>query len=246
MSTIEIPRIVSREQLDFALVRRKTMSHLRLGDALVQENVITSQQRDAALAMQAGDPRKPLGEILVAIGAVTREEVRRVLVEQLGVPSVNLARFQYDPHAIKAVHGDLARKHTVMPLYRTGTRIAVGIENPLSWEALQELEQSTGLKVDPAMAGREELLAAIAQVYGGAGVDDPLKSLGAVPGVEDVPAERFSKPSAIESQDTLAVLAGNMIMEACAQGTLVIHLESVPGEFPRRVRFRVEGIAGPG
>jgi hypothetical protein len=124
---------VTREQLESALLRQKTMSHLRLGDAMVQEKLITPAQRDAALAMQAADRRKLLGEILVDMGAVTREEIRQVLADQLGVPAVNLARFQYDPNAVKAITGDLARKHTVIPLYRTDTRLAVGIENPLSW-----------------------------------------------------------------------------------------------------------------
>ena len=50
MSAVQMARITTREQLDGALARRKTMSHLRLGDALVQENLITAGQRDAALA----------------------------------------------------------------------------------------------------------------------------------------------------------------------------------------------------
>jgi len=166
MISIDAQQVVTRSQLDSALIRRKTMSHLRLGDALVQESLITEAERDAALAMQAGDRRKLLGEILVENGAVTREQVRQVLAEQLGVPTVNLAQFEFDPRALEAVSGELARKYVVMPLYRTDTRIAVGIENPLSWEALRELENWTGLKVDPAMATRADLVAAIGQFYG--------------------------------------------------------------------------------
>ena len=242
MSAIEMPRIVSREQLDSALVRRKTMSHLRLGDALVQENVITAGERDAALAMQAGDRRKLLGEILVENGAVTREEVRRVLAEQLGVPSVNLARFQYDPHAVKAVSADLARKYMVMPLYRTDTRIAVGIENPLSWEAVQELERFTGLKVDPAMAARAELLAAIAQFYGGDAAGGQLAPNAAEPGGGSRVAEPANEEVVSASDSTLVRFANQMIMDAYDQGTINIHIESMPGDTPGRVRFRVDGV----
>lgn len=212
MLAIETPRIVTRSQLDSALIRRKTMSHLRLGDALVQESLITEAERDAALAMQAGDRRKLLGEILVENGAVTREQVRQVLAEQLGVPTVNLARFEYDQHAVEAVSAELARKHFVMPLYRTDTRIAVGIENPLSWEALHELEIWTGLKVDPAMASRADLVAAIAQFYG------VVPSVPA-PAVADIPP-----------------------VAPYAEGTFSIHLDPLPGEGPRRMRFRIEGI----
>ena len=228
MSVTETSQSVTREQLDCALVRRKTMSHLRLGDALVQENLITAFERDTALAMQRVDSRKPLGEILVENGAVTREELRRVLAEQLGVPSVDLTRFRYDPHAVEAVSASLARKHMAMPLYRTETRIAVAIENPLSWEALTELELFTGLKVDPAMAGRGALQAAIAQFYGGVAAD-----------------EQHAPDDAKPADNTLVWLANRMIGEACDQGTFDIHIESIPGDQAGCVRFRVDGVLVP-
>jgi len=212
MFAIDAPRIVTRSQLDSALIRRKTLCHLRLGDALVQESLITEAQRDAALAMQGGDRRKLLGEILVENGAVTRAQVRQVLVEQLGVPTVNLERFEYDLRAVEAISAELARKHLVMPLYRTETRIAVGIENPLSWEAMRELEIWTGLKVDPAMATRADLLAAVAQFYGV---------------VAEVP---------------LPPVATSAMPVPYAEGTFSIHLDAIPGESPPRMRFRIEGI----
>jgi hypothetical protein len=236
--------IVTREQLDAALVRRKTLSHLRLGDALVQEKLITAGERDAALAMQAGDRRKLLGEILIENGVVTREEVRHVLAEQLGVPSVNLARFQYDPEAVKAVSAELARKYMVMPLYRTDSRIAVGIENPLSWEALQELELFTGLKVDPAMATHEDLLAAIAQFYIGVAVGEQSAQIVVAPGVESRALEPANE-EVVTADDTLVRLANKMFRDAFDQGTFNIHIESMPGDKPSRVRFRVDGILAP-
>jgi len=240
MSAVRMIRITTREQLDGALARRKTMSHLRLGDALVQENLITAGQRDAALAVQAGDPRKLLGEILVADGAVTREKLRQVLAEQLGVPTVNLAHFECEPDAIGAVAPEIARKHMVMPLYRTGTRIAVGIENPLSWEALQELERSTQLKVDPAMASHEDLVAAVARAYGAGAL------LGhATCGTIALNAESSGRPAnddlpAFESD--LLALARGLVGRAHAKGTLSIHAEAVAGGAPGAMSFRVEGL----
>jgi len=240
MSAVRMIRITTREQLDGALARRKTMSHLRLGDALVQENLITAGQRDAALAVQAGDPRKLLGEILVADGAVTREKLRQVLAEQLGVPTVNLAHFECEPDAIGAVAPEVARRHMVMPLYRTGTRIAVGIENPLSWEALQELERSTQLKVDPAMASHEDLVAAVARAYGAGAL------LGhATCGTIALNAESSGRPAnddlpAFESD--LLALARGLVGRAHAKGTLSIHAEAVAGGAPGAMSFRVEGL----
>lgn len=237
--------VVTREQLESALKRRKAMSHLKLGDVLVQDQLITTEQLDAALLTQGADRLKQLGEILVETGAVTSEDVRRALAEQLGVPSVNLTRFQYDPRAIKAISADLARKYLVMPLYRTDTRIAVGMVDPLSWMAINELEFFTGLKVDPAMAAREDILAAIAQFYGGTADGEQIAQLVAALGTESRASERPHEELEIESDNTLVRLVNKMITDAYDQGASDIHIESIPGDKPSRVRFRVDGVLAP-
>lgn len=237
--------VVTREQLESALLRQETMSDIRLGKVLVQKKLITTEQLDAALASQAANRGKLLGEILVEMGAVTREVIRQVLVEQLGVPSVNLARFQYDPNAIKAVSADLAHKYLVMPLYRTDTRIAVGIENPLSWKALHELEFFTGLKVDPALAAREDILAAIAQFYGGAADGMQIAQLVEKLGIENRAAEQTHEEVVTESDNTLVRLVNKMIMDAYDRGASDIHIESMSGDKPSRVRIRIDGVLMP-
>ncbi len=244
MSAIETSRSLTREQLDSALARRKTMSHLRLGDALVLEKVITEQQRDVALAVQTGDRRKLLGEILVESGAATREQVRRVLSEQLGVPSVNLATFKHDPRAVEAISAQLAHKHMVMPLYRTQARIAVAIENPLSWEALQELERFTGLKVDPVMAAHGDLVEAISKSYGVAPGEPPAHD-AASPHMDNPIAGWAGEDVTTYSDSAVVKLATRMMAEACDHGTFSIHIESVPGDSRHRVRFRIEGVLVP-
>lgn len=158
--------LTTRAQLESALLRQKTMTHLRLGDALVQENLITAEQRDAALAVQALNRHQLLGEILVRQGVVTAGQVRRVLVDQLGVPSVNLARFPCDASSINAISETLARKFTAVALYRTEARIGVAMENPTWHAALRELEAATNLKVDAVMASREDLLALMEERHG--------------------------------------------------------------------------------
>jgi signal transduction histidine kinase len=185
MAAIDViePGITTRSQLQSALLRQKTMTHLRLGDALVQENLITAAQRDAALAFQAQNRHQLLGEILVGQGVVTAGQVRRVLVEQLGVPSVDLARFPSDPSADGALTEALAWKFTAVALYRAAGRIGVAMENPTWHEALRQLETATGLKVDAVMASREDLVALIEKRHGPSSVL-PLEEAGPVDAVE--------------------------------------------------------------
>ena len=239
------PGIVTREALEDALLRQKSSSTRKLGEILVQNGICTVEQLAEALDRQAGDRRKLLGEVLLEMGAVTHEVIRKVLVEQLGMPTVNLARFQYDPNAILAISPELAHKYLVMPLYRTDKRIAVGMENPLSWEALHELEFFTGLKVDPAMAVREDLQAAVEQFYGGTTEEEQIASLVEKLGLEGPKGVVSVLQSVTDSDNTLVRMVNKMIVDAFDQGASDIHIESGAADKPSRVRFRVDGVMAP-
>lgn len=238
-------RVVTYEQLEAALRKQRTMKPLKLGEALVQEQIITAKQRDEALAMQATDRRKPLGEILVEMGVVSREAIKRVLMDQLGVPLVDLRRFQIDPNAVKAVPGDLAHKHTVMPLRRTATRLAIALEDPLDQETLQALEFVSGLMIDPVLASRDDLLRVIEQCYGAkqyqGNISDFVAELDGGAGVPEIKAGDV----VTESDNTLVRLVNKIILDAAAQGASDIHIESMPGNRPGRVRFRKDGLLLP-
>ena len=233
---------VTFEQLESALQHQKIMQHLKLGDVMVQEAIITVAQRDAAIARQSIDRHKPIGTILVEMGVVTREVVRKVLVEQLGVPCVNLSRFQCDPNAVKAVSAELAVKYLAMPLYRTDSRIAVAIEDPLSWEALHEIEFFTLLKVDPVIAAHDDLLAAVAQFYGAVSSSVPVAEIVAKLGAESQVASPPVADDVAESDSTLVRLVNKIITDAFDQGASDIHIESRSGGKPSRVRFRIDGV----
>jgi len=235
---------ITRDVVQQALRHQKTLTRRKLGEVLVRDGLITQQQCDAALKAQVIDRRKLLGEILVDMGAVSSEAIRKVLVEQLGVPSMNLDRFAYDQHAIQAVPGDLARKHLAMPLYRSDKRIAVAMENPMSWVALHELEFVTGLKVDPVMASRENLLAAIAQFYDGPAEGEKIGQLVDQLGREGDDDETAPAEVTAESDNTLVRLVNKMIVDAYQQGASDIHVEA-RADKASRVRFRIDGVLAP-
>ena len=239
---LSLQHIVTNEQLEAALKKQRSMRYLRLGDALRQENLVSEKHLDAALSVQAADRRKPLGEILCEMGVVSKDTIKRVLVEKLGIPLVDLRRYQYEPNAVRVLSAEMAHKHTAMPLYRTSTRIAIAIENPMNWEALQALEFFSGLKVDPVLAAREDLLVAIAQFYGPSEHHENISELVAeLRGAEET-VELPTGDVVTESDNTLVRLVNKIILDAVAQEASDIHIETMPGDRPSRVRFRKDGV----
>jgi len=211
----------------------------------MQESLINDKHLGDALAVQSADRKKPLGEILVEMGVTSKDTIKRVLVEKLGIPLVDLRKFQYEPNAIRAVSAEMAHKHTALPLYRTTTRIAVAMEDPMNWEALQALEFFTGLKVDPVLASREDLVFMIGQFYGVKEARENISELVAELGVAEEETETFVGEVVNDSDNTLVRLVNKMIADAVQQEVSDIHIESIPGNRPSRVRFRKDGVLAP-
>jgi type II secretory ATPase GspE/PulE/Tfp pilus assembly ATPase PilB-like protein len=237
--------IVSQKQVESALQQQKEMPHVRLGEALIQEGLITLEQLDEALALQTRDRKIHLGEILVEMEVVKRETIRRVLAQKLGIPLVSLRKFDFDLNLLKSVPADLARKHQIMPLYRTETRMVVALENPLAIEGLQALGFFTKLKIDPVMASADDLSGAIRKFYGSQGSRESMEDLVFELGGSDLltPASIISVMDDVsESDNTLVRLVNKIVMDAYEDGASDIHIETMKGNRPTRVRFRKEGV----
>jgi type II secretory ATPase GspE/PulE/Tfp pilus assembly ATPase PilB-like protein len=240
-------QIVTQEQIEHALQQQRELPHMRLGEALQQEGLISQEQLQAALDLQAKDRKIHLGEILVDMRVISRDNLRRVLAQKLGIPMVVLRKFDFDPNLIKSVPADLVRKHQLMPLYRTESRLVAAMEDPLDSEALQALAFVTKLKIDPVMAAAEDLSGAIRKYYGSQGMresmEDLVFELGNVDLTPAAAAPLFDDVS--DSDNTLVRLVNKMIMDAYEEGASDIHIENMKGNRPTRVRFRKDGRMFP-
>lgn len=235
-------QIVTQSQIEAALEKQNGRPALRLGDALVEEAAITAEQLDAALKMQAKDRKKQLGEILVEMEVVDAPTIRRVLAKKVGIPFVGLAKFQFDPNLIKAVPADLVRKHTMMPLYRTDSRVVVATENPFISEGLKELGFWMRVKVDPVMASLDDIKNAILQFYGAYNSHGDISDLvSTLHGnlEEEAPADAVE--AVTESDNVLVRLVNKIILDALESGASDVHIESMKDNKPTRVRFRKDG-----
>ena len=236
--------IVSQAQLEDVLERQKSMPQLRLGEALLQEQLINSEQLDEALALQTRDRKMPLGDILVQMQVVTLDTIKRVLAQKLGIPFVGLRTFIFEPELIKVIPAEFVRRHMVMPMYRAKGRMVVALENPLATQTLQALGILTKLKIDPVMASPEDLAYVIEQFYGSSAsvenIAELVSELGTTPmvgGFDSLPDSAIT-----ESDNVLVRLVNKIICDAADQGVSDIHIESMKGNRPTRVRFRKDGV----
>ncbi|MCC6443647.1 MAG: HDOD domain-containing protein [Armatimonadetes bacterium] len=96
-----ISGLISQEILDGALKQQAQESQPLLkpiGEALIEQKIITCEQLDTALAFQkAALHRKPLGALLVAAGLISQETLDKLLTDQHGGRLSEPARPKADP-----------------------------------------------------------------------------------------------------------------------------------------------------
>jgi len=102
----------------------------RLGDLLVERELITQSQLGEALLQQPASG-KALGSLLVELGALDELALVRVLAEQLGVPLADLRKEALEETAIAILPESIARAHTAIPIRRTDTGLEVAMTDPL-------------------------------------------------------------------------------------------------------------------
>lgn len=142
----------------------------RLGEILIERQLITVDQLNTALAHQRQWSMR-LGAALVAKGFITEAMLTRVLSEFLAIPMVDLSKVVVDQKALELVAVTICEQHDVFPItlkQQKGRRVLVlAMADPLDVSAIDELAFRTGCSVQPAIAQLSSLDQAIRRFYHG-------------------------------------------------------------------------------
>ncbi|HTN28090.1 MAG TPA: ATPase, T2SS/T4P/T4SS family [Burkholderiales bacterium] len=234
-------QIISRSDLAAAIERQRQMPVMRLGEALVAMALISENQLDDALSRQKVQRGKPLGEILVDLGLITREDLKRTLTQQLGIPFVDLTRYEVEPAVLKLVPAAVAAEYNVMPLCIDGRALVLAVENPLDPIPLDRIRFLSGMPIAPVMAAANELRDAVKLHYG---LNAPTVKIEDLAAELDnaVTSQEIDEDQVRETDSVLVRLVNKMVIDASEAKASDIHIESYPGRQPVRVRFRQDGI----
>jgi type II secretory ATPase GspE/PulE/Tfp pilus assembly ATPase PilB-like protein len=235
--------VVTNMELERALEQQKSTPNLKLGEILISEKLISEEQLEQALSEQQTKRRKPLGEILVDQGLVTKGDIQRSLAAKLGIPFVDLDKFEIDPEAIKQVPENLARKHEVLPLYVYEGKLVVTMENPMDWKAIDNLRFHTNLNIEAVMAPLQDIRRALNDAYSVARLESLSLDDVDQAAADELPTEFAERDLAdTDIGDNLVVkLVNKMIIDAHHQQASDIHIEPYPGKNKTLVRIRKDG-----
>lgn len=135
----------------------------RLGDLLVESNVLEPIDLEKALKNKSREEK--LGDYLIDHELITEQQLIEVLEFQLGIPHVNLNQYAIDSELIQLVPKELAKRAHLMPIRRDRNRLLVAMADPMDYFAIEELRMATGCQIEPSIAAKDDVYRTITKYY---------------------------------------------------------------------------------
>ncbi len=216
----------------------------RIGDLLLREGLVTQEQLNKALQEQRHNGTR-VGYNLVKLGYVKETDLTRMLARQHKMPAVDLTKFQVDPRIAKLIPGELAIKHSVLPLKRDGRTLTVAMSDPASMSVLDDIKFITRLDIFPVIAGEFTLRNCITKFYesGEAQMESLLSDIADeeddIEILEAEAEEAANAGAALVDEAPVVKLINAIMTDALKKGASDIHFECFEKEL--RVRYRIDG-----
>jgi HD-like signal output (HDOD) protein len=142
----------------------ETTNKQRIGDMLIEANLITSAQLDEALALQQDKGGKVV-ENLIALSHLDAKTFVRFLARQKGTAAIDLLNYTIPKEIIDLVPPHFALRHQILPLDIMGRDLTVGMACPLDSRTVSELESMTGKRVRPLLVSMNDINVALQRYY---------------------------------------------------------------------------------
>jgi len=197
------------------------------------------------LQNEANAQKSSLISYLVAGKKLKAEALARVASEEFGVPLYDIASIDPESVPSKLVDEKILRKHNVLPLFKRGNKLFVGVADPTNLQALDEIKFNTGVtSVEPILVDETKLSQILDKVLDAA--DTTLTDLGGADDLEhldiggDEDKTKGPENEADVNDAPIVKFVNKLLMDAINRGASDIHIE--PYEKFCRVRFRIDGM----
>ena len=137
-----------------------TKNRLKLGQLLVYSGKITEAQLEEALNLQR-ELGKKLGEILIEKNYITEDEIIQVLEFQLGIPHIDLDKYQINPEVATIIPENIVRRYELIAIDKRDNLLIVAMVDPLNIFAIDDVKLHVKMEIQPVISGRERILRAI-------------------------------------------------------------------------------------
>jgi type IV pilus assembly protein PilB len=212
---------------------------------LVRDGVINESIAAEAEAEAQKSANSSVVRYLVEKNLADPRDIASAACHEFGVPVLDLDAIEIDLDTARLVDDKLMRRHRVLPLFRRGRRVYVGVSDPTRLQAIDEIKFATGMSIEAIVVEDNKLDAVLMRLtealdttFQGLGGDDiDLENI-------DVSEDRDDAGSDVardEIDDAPIVrFVNKVLLDAINRGASDIHFE--PYEKFYRVRTRLDGV----
>jgi len=211
---------------------------------LVRDNLLTPADAER-IQSEALSNKVPFVTQLVQSKKLEASVVARVASEEFGMPLFDVNALDLESVPVKLVDEKILRRHHVLPLYKRGSRLFVGIADPTNLQALDEIKFHTGLGTEAILVEEDKLAVAIEKCLEAA--DTTLIDMAADESLENLEIEAGQDEKDGVGTDEAGVndtpivrFVNKVLIDAINKGASDIHIE--PYEKTYRVRYRQDGV----
>ena len=213
----------------------------QLGTALVEQGHLNAEQLNEALIEQRRSGRQ-LGRVLVENNYVSEEQIARTIAEQMGMPYIDLRRFDVNPDIMRILSEMQARRFRAIILEDRKDTYLVGLADPSELRSQDELALLLKRPIDVALITNDQLVQTIDRIY------RKTEQIGEFAREVERDIERDADVidlnligASIDDADAPVVkLLQTVIDDAAQVKASDIHIE--PQEKKLLVRFRIDGV----
>lgn len=145
--------------------RPEEMRDLPLGTLIHNMGLVGAAEIEAALEESVRDGKR-LGEVLLDRNLIDERDLGRLLAGQKGLPFVDLGTIQIDPQAATLLPVGSARLYLALPIRIEDGVPVVAVCDPTNQLAIENVRRALGVEPRFAVASRGDVLRAIASIHG--------------------------------------------------------------------------------
>ena len=132
---------------------------------LLDAKLVTEPQVQEALALEQESGVR-IYEALILLGHLRKDVFDDMLMKQPGVASIDLKNYRVQDDLIAMLPEDFVTERLVLPIDQLGKLLTLAMACPLDTDTIQEVQEMTGLRVNPVLSQLDDIQAAISRYYG--------------------------------------------------------------------------------
>lgn len=213
----------------------------RIGDVLIDANIITQEQLMTALEEQRKTGKR-LGEVLVDMKFTDETEIAEAMSQQMKIPLAKIREAKLASEIIELLPENIVRKNNVIPFEvdeNNPNILRIAMADPLDIIAVDDISIITNMQIEIMVATPSDIAYAIEKYYG----NEQSAKLA-----ESFAQERMDKNQKLKKEEDgneevdnspIVLLVNKIIEQAVNERASDIHIEALEDQV--RVRYRIDG-----